>query len=138
MSPKVVRIVVWFATTALAIIMLAAGAPKLGGSESLKEPFIEFGWPDPIYFLTGVAEVVGAIGLLVRQFRVAAAALIGFVMVGAAITNIVNGDPSLVTFNLVLILTCVALAYHDASAQDLSIKDALLSTGRWNPSATGE
>ncbi len=121
MSPKIVRIVVWVATTAIAIIMLAAGAPKLAASESLKEPFVEFGWPDPIYFLTGVAEVLGSIGLLVRQFRVAAAALIGFVMVGAAITNLVNGDVSFVSFNLILVITCGALAHHYASAQGQSI-----------------
>lgn len=138
MSPKVVRIVVWVATTAIAIIMLAAGSAKLAGSEAQKVPFVEFGWPDPIYFLTGVAEVLGAIGLLVRQFRVAAAALVAFIMAGAALTNIVNGDLGLVSFNLILIITCGALAYHYATLEGYSIKEALLTTGRWNPSTSAE
>jgi hypothetical protein len=128
MSPKIVRIVVWLATTALAILMLANGGPKLG----------EFGWTDPIYFLTGVAEVLAAIGLLVRQLRVAACALIAFVMVGAAITNIATGAPELVSFNLILIVTAGALAWHFAMLEGLTIKEALLTTGRWEPTAPAE
>lgn len=135
MSPKIIRIVVWIATTALAIIMLAAGGPKLAGNEALKEPFIDFGWPDPIYFLTGLVEVVAGIALLVRQVRVAACAVIAFVMAGAAITNIGIGSPGVVSFNLILIITCGALAWHYASLEGLSIKQALLTTGRWNPAA---
>lgn len=124
---------VWLVTTVLAIIMLAAGAPKLAGDEALKEPFIEFGWPDPIYFLTGLAEVLGAIGLLVRQFRVAACALIAVVMAGAAITNVVIGTPEFAPFNLVLILTCGALAWYFADAEGRTVQEALLATGRVTP-----
>ncbi len=138
MSPKIVRIVVWLAATALAIIMLAVGGPKLAGDEALKEVFIDFGWPDPIYFLTGVAEVLAGIGLLVRQFRVAACALIAFIMAGAALTNIVTGSPELVSFNLILIVTCGALAWHFASVEGLSVKEALVTTGRWKPRVPAE
>ena len=118
--------------------MLAAGGPKLAGNEALKEVFIDFGWPDPIYFLTGVAEVVAAIGLLVRQFRVAACAVIAFVMAGAAVTNLATGAPGVVSFNLVLIITAAALAVHFASSEGLSIKEALLTTGRWEPTTDTE
>lgn len=138
MPPKIVRIVVWLATTALAIVMLAAGGPKLAGNEALKEVFIDFGWPDPIFFLTGLAEVLAAIGLLVRQFRVAACMLIAFIMAGAAVTNIATGAAGVVSFNLILILTALALAWHFASLEAMSIKEALLTTGRWKPTSADE
>lgn len=138
MSPKITRIIVWLVTTVLAIVMLAAGGPKLAGNEALKEVFIDFGWPDPIYFLTGVAEVLAAIGLLVRQFRVAACGVIAFVMAGAAVTNIVTGAPEQVSFNLILILTCASLAWYFASLENLTVKEALLTTGRWEPEAANE
>ena len=138
MSPKIIRIVVWLATTALAILMLAAGGPKLGGDAALKEVFIEFGWPDPIYFLTGLAEVLAGIGLLVRQVRVAACGLIAFIMAGAAITNIATGAPELVSFNLILILTSGALAWHFAALEGMTIKQALLSTGSLKSSGSSE
>ena len=138
MPPKIVRIVVWLATTALAILMLAAGGPKLGGNEALKEVFIEFGWPDPIYFLTGLAEVVAGIGLLVRQVRVAACGVIAFIMAGAAITNIVTGAADAVSLNLILILTSGALAWHFASLDGLTVKEALLKTGSLNAATANE
>ena len=138
MSPKIVRIVVWLATTALAILMLAAGGPKLGGDEALKEVFVEFGWPDPVYFLTGLAEVIAAIGLLVRQVRVAACGLIASIMAGAAITNIVTGAPEFVSLNLILILTSGALAWHFANLEGLTMKEALLKTGSLKASTTSE
>lgn len=138
MSPKIIRIVVWIVTTVLAIIMLAAGGPKLAGDEAMKAVFIDFGWPDPIYFLTGAAEVIAAIGLLVRQFRVAACALVAFVMAGAAVTNIATGAPGLVSFNMILIVTCAALAWHFATTEGLSVKEALLTTGRWKPAPAAE
>lgn len=138
MSPKIIRIVVWVATTALAIIMLAAGGPKLAGGEAMKAVFIDFGWPDPIYFLTGAVEVVAGIGLLIRQVRVAACAVIAFVMAGAAITNIATGAAELVSFNLILIVTCGALAWHFASLEGLSVKEALVTTGRWKPATADD
>lgn len=138
MSPKIVRVVVWLATTALAILMLAAGAPKLGGNEELKEVFIDFGWPDPIYFLTGLAEVVAGISLLVRQVRVAACGVIAFIMAGAAITNIATGAPELVSFNLILILTSAALAWHFANLEGLTVKAALLKTGSLKVASANE
>ena len=134
MPSNVVRIVAWLATTALAIVMLAAGAPKLTGNEDLKAPFIEFGWPDPVFFLTGLAEVVGAIGLLVKQFRVVAAALLGFIMIGAGITNLVNGDTSLVPLNLVLLVLCGALAQFYAANDGKTVAEAIKSSGQWRPS----
>jgi uncharacterized membrane protein YphA (DoxX/SURF4 family) len=138
MPPKIIRIVVWLATTALAILMLAMGGSKLAGDEAMKQVFIDFGWPDPIYFLTGLAEVLAAIGLLVRQVRVAACGLIAFIMAGAAITNIVTGAPEVVSFNLILILTSAALAWHYADLEGLTIKEAFLKTGSLKASTTSD
>ena len=132
-SSRPVRIVVWVVTTVLAIIILAAGAPKLAGDQAMKEIFIDFGWPDPIYLLTGVAEVLGAIGLLVRQFRVAACAVLALVQTGAAITHIVVGSLELVSFNFILILTFGALAWHFAALEGRTVQEALATTGRATP-----
>lgn len=134
MPSNVVRIVAWLATTALAIVMLAAGAPKLTGNADLKEPFIEFGWPDPVFFLTGLAEVLGAIGLLVKQIRVLAACLLGAIMIGAALTNLVNGDIAFVPFNIVLLMVCGALAQYYAANDGKTVAEAIKSTGQWRPS----
>lgn len=88
--------VLWVLCVGLAIVFLLAGVPKLVGAGTVGlQAAAMRGFPGWIRVLTGIAEVVGAIALLVPRTSSVAAALLAFLMVPAAITQWMSGEPGL-------------------------------------------
>ena len=93
----------------LAGVFLAVGIPKLVGSEPLiLQAAAMRGFPEWIRIVVAIAEVVGAIGLLIPATSAVAATLLALLMVSAAITQRVSGEPGIlvpaVLFLLLLVL----------------------------------
>ena len=93
----------------LAGVFLAVGIPKIIGVEPLiLHAAAMRGFPEWIRVVVAIAEVGGAIGLLIPATSAVAATLLALLMVPAAITQRVSGEPGIlvpaVLFLLLLVL----------------------------------
>src|SRR5262249_54118791 len=101
---KLRRAVLWACVIVLAAAFVLVGTSKLTGLSAVRwsERFAHWGFPARASLLVGVLEVLGGVGLLVARSRRAAAAALASLMVGAAATHLVNGEPFRVIPPLVL------------------------------------
>ena len=79
---------VWALQIVLALAFLAAGGSKLAGVPMMVQIFDQIGIGQWFRFVTGVVEIVGAVGLLIPGFAGPAALWLGFTMVCATITHL--------------------------------------------------
>lgn len=85
MNTKVLSIV-------LSIIFLASGGAKLAGLDFEIAAFTRWSYPLWFMYFTGVIEVAGAIGLLVRRLSALASAGLALVMTGAVATHVLHAE----------------------------------------------
>jgi len=87
-------VVVWVLSILLAAIFLIAGVPKLIGTGTI---FLEAaamrGYPDWLRIVVGIAEVAGAIALLIPRVSTYGAATLALLMIPASITQTLSGEP---------------------------------------------
>lgn len=76
----------------LAVEFLAGGLIKLT-APSMGERFVDWGYPSWFRLVVGAGELVGGALLLSPRRRFLGAALLVVILVGAALTHVVNGDP---------------------------------------------
>lgn len=101
----------------LAAVFLAAGVPKLIGAEPLiLQAAAMRGFPEWIRIVVAVVEVIGAIGLLIPATSAVAATLLALLMVPAAITQRVSGEPGILipAVLFIVLLVLAALRRPDA------------------------
>ena len=100
----------WALQIVLALAFLAAGGSKLAGVPMMVQLFDAIGIGQWFRIVTGLVEVVGAIGLLVPGFSGPAALWLGFTMLCATITHLTvlhtNPAPA-----VVLVILNAVLAY---------------------------
>jgi putative oxidoreductase len=95
-------------SVALAAVFLAAGIPKIIGAEPMiLQAAAMRGFPDWIRIVVAIVEVVGAIGLLVPATSAAAALTLAVLMVPAALTQRVSGEPGILIPTVVFVLLLV-------------------------------
>lgn len=87
---KALYIVSWVFAVLLAVLFVLAGAGKLGGGAT--EMFAKWGYPAWFAIFIGVAEVAGAIGLLIPKLTRLAILGLTLVMIGAAYTHVAAGE----------------------------------------------
>lgn len=115
------NLALWIAAALLALAFLATGLLKITQS---KEKLAEagMGWTEsfspPVIKAIGVAEVLGAIGLILPAVLDVAPALVpvaavglALVMVGAAITHLRRKETQMVVVNVVLLVLAVFVAW---------------------------
>jgi putative oxidoreductase len=79
----------WVLSAILVYVFLAAAVVKLAGARLAVEEFRAFGYPQWLRHAIAGVEIAGAILLLLRKTAPYAAALLGMVMIGAAISHLV-------------------------------------------------
>jgi len=79
----------WVLSAILVYVFLAAAVVKLAGSRLMVEEFRAFGYPPGLRYAIAGVEIAGAMLLLLRKTAPYAAALLGTVMIGAAISHLV-------------------------------------------------
>lgn len=84
-------IALWAVQVLAALAFFVAGTAKFG-DPSWARNFARWGYPDGFYLVIGVAETLGAFCLLVPRIASYAAAVLGAIMVGAALTHVVQGQ----------------------------------------------
>ena len=81
-------ITLWTLSGIVALAFIAAGGSKLAGAAAMVELFDKVGLGQWFRYVTGLLEVIGAIGLLVSRYAFYAAVLLAMVMVGAIIAHV--------------------------------------------------
>lgn len=91
---------VWAPQILLALTFLAAGGFKLAGAAPMVQLFDQIGAGQWFRIVTGLVEIVGAVGLLVPGYAGPAALWLGFTMVCATVVHLTvlhtNPAPALV------------------------------------------
>src|SRR5262249_50981132 len=83
---------VWTLIVLMALEFAAAGLAKFRPGSSWPRMFVAWGFPVWVRPIVGVAEVIGALGLLIGRTRVWACAVLLTVMAGAIATHLVHGE----------------------------------------------
>ena len=115
-SRKPRTIALWSLSVLLALLFLVSGSGKLANGETaggmtFDEQFVAWGLPAWFRFPVGLAEVAGAIGLLVPRLRFYAAAGLTAVMAGAILTHLRIGEAAFAAVPLVLALLTATTAW---------------------------
>jgi putative oxidoreductase len=116
-------VVVWVVDVLVAVLFLYVGVPKILGLETTFFQFAAMrGFPDWLRIVVGICEVVGAIALLIPRLSAAAALGLALLMIPAAITQVMSGEPGvyipIILFVVLLILaerrnpTALRSIYH--------------------------
>ena len=94
----------------LAVLYVGAGVPKVVGVESAVTGFQSMGYPAWFRVVIGVIEIGGGVALLIPRLAFYAAGALGVVMIGAAYTLVVHGEPG-IAIPIVCLLLLATLAY---------------------------
>ena len=108
---RVQSVISWIVQVLLAALYVLTSSAKLIGRPQTIERFRHWGFPEKFYFVIGVLELLGAIGLLIP--RLAGYAAIGLIllMIGAAATHLVNGEGLQVLRPLIFIVFLAFVVY---------------------------
>ena len=106
------NILVWALAVLLAFVFLFAGGAKLLGSRAMIQEFTQIGAGQWLRYVTGVLEILGALGVLVPRYRFWAALQLAAVMAGATAINLfVLHTGSLARLTVVLLLLSLVFAW---------------------------
>jgi len=88
------RLAVWGGAIFLAVAFVAVGVSKLGGASAMgwAARFGHWGYPANTQYVVGVFEILGGLGVLIPQWRRAAALTLGALMLGALCTHVVHAE----------------------------------------------
>ncbi|HJX90992.1 MAG TPA: DoxX family protein [Pyrinomonadaceae bacterium] len=89
---RVKDVTLWIVQILLATFFVLAASGKLMSRPQWIERFRNWGFPDKFYLIIGALELVGAIGLVIPRIAGYAAAGLILIMIGAALTNLINGE----------------------------------------------
>jgi uncharacterized membrane protein YphA (DoxX/SURF4 family) len=109
----------------LAAVFLAAGVPKLVGAEPLiLQAAAMRGFPDWIRIVVAIVEVVGGIALLIPATSAVAATMLALLMLPAAITQRVSGEPGMLIPATLFVLLLVLAVMRRLDAVRTMWRDA--------------
>jgi uncharacterized membrane protein YphA (DoxX/SURF4 family) len=106
---KLKFIALWILQFLLAALFAIQGIVKLGGSPAWASRFSRWGYPDHFYLAVGLAELLGAIALLIPRLAKFGALLLIAIMTGATATHIIHGEPQVVTTLVLFVLLAIIL-----------------------------
>ena len=92
-----------------------SGVQKLMGVQSWIDQFKAFGYPIWFMYLTGVLQVLGALGLWIPATRMWAVLGVIIIMLGAAFSNLSIGAYTFIIPNIVLIALAVGVIWFSRS-----------------------
>lgn len=116
MAPKARTILLWSLSVLLALLFLMSGSGKLlngkaSDGQTFDREFEHWGYPSWFRFPVGLAEVAGAVGLLVPRLRPYAAGGLFLLMAGAAVTHLRIGEAPYAAIPLALGALAFAVAW---------------------------
>jgi putative oxidoreductase len=83
-------VALWIVSLLMAVVMIGPGLQKFT-SPAWERMFRAWGYPEGFYLVIGAIEVLGGIALLIPRVASASAIMLVVVMLGAAVTQMLNG-----------------------------------------------
>ncbi|MEP2772976.1 MAG: DoxX family protein [Fulvivirga sp.] len=119
------KIIYWVATIWLSLGMLSTGIVQIISMEEEVDKMAQLGYPAYFLIIIGVWKLLGVLVVLLPKFPVLkewAYAGFFFVMSGAIVSHLVNGDDVIELFGptLLLILTIVSWLYRPSNGKLIS------------------
>ena len=114
------NIATWLLTVPLAALFLLAGAGKFG-AEAVAN-FERFGYGDAFRVFIGIAELAGAMGLLVPRLATWAAAGLVVIMAGAVYTHIAVGISIAFPAVVGVLLAALSVLRHGTALRPSSLR----------------
>jgi uncharacterized membrane protein YphA (DoxX/SURF4 family) len=97
----------------LGVAHLVFGVTKLVAIPTLVEQFRAWQLPPWMMTFVGVAQVLGGVGLLIRNLRLPSSFAMGLVMIGATVTVLATGREAFnAPLTIALALLCFAVTGH--------------------------
>ena len=106
----------WVLTSLLTALFTMMGVPKVLGHGGWGTRFAAWGYPSWFVVVVGVAELGGAIMLLVPRLATLGGFLLALIMLGAVATHLLHGETARVLVPLVLFAVLTALAWARRNA----------------------
>jgi putative oxidoreductase len=113
-------IVLWTVTVLLAVFFTMMGLPKLLGLGGWAGRFATWGYPPSFVILVGVAELAGAVMVLIPRLAILGGALLAVIMLGAAATHLLHGETARVLVPLVLFAVLTVVTVVSRARRSLS------------------
>lgn len=115
---------VWVLEVALAAVFILAGVTKLLGTETfVLQAAAMHGFPEWIRVVVAVVEIVCGIALLIPGLTTNAALALAVLMIPAAITQVISGQPGLVVPIVLFLLLLFLAERREPVAVRTSIRD---------------
>ena len=99
----------WVLQLLLAALFAIQGIMKLSGSPAWISRFRAWGYPDRFYLVVGLAELLGAVLLLIPRLARIGAVMLLVVMVGATATHLIHREPQILTTMVLATLLAIVL-----------------------------
>jgi uncharacterized membrane protein YphA (DoxX/SURF4 family) len=97
----------------LGVAHLVFGATKLAAIPALVEQFRAWQLPPWMMYFVGTAQVLGGVGLLIRNLRLPSSFAMGLVMIGATVTVLATGHEAFnAPLTILIAVLCFAVAGH--------------------------
>lgn len=101
--------VFYLLTGGVALLYVITGIIKLFNFNSVAAEFESWGYHPAFMYILGLAEIAGAISLMIPKIRIAGIVGLGIVMLGAIGTHIYAEEYYLILLPFVLLLVLIAL-----------------------------
>jgi uncharacterized membrane protein YphA (DoxX/SURF4 family) len=108
---RVKSVISWVVQILLATFYVLAASGKLMSRPQVIEMFRHWGFPDKFYLVVGALELLGAIGVLIPRLAGYAASGLIVLMIGAALTHLINGEGLQVLRPLIFIMSLALIVY---------------------------
>ena len=108
---SVKSVISWVVQILLAAFFVLAASGKLISRPQVIEIFRNWGFPEKFYLVIGALELLGAIGLLIPRLAGYAAAGLVLLMIGAALTHLLNAEGWQVLRPLIFIVFLTLVVY---------------------------
>jgi uncharacterized membrane protein YphA (DoxX/SURF4 family) len=102
---------IWVLSGLVALAFTGAGLMKVSGNEEMVNNFARWGFPAFFVTFVGIAELAGALGVLVPRLRFAAATGLTALMAGATGTHLVYGEVAHSGPAVILLVVTTVLAW---------------------------
>ena len=114
MKQKSIKIIYWIFTILFAAFMIFSGVSELVQTEQGNQVLTDLGYPLYLNLILGAAKILGAIALIVPQFKIIkewAYAGFTFDILGASASFVLNGDGFAATVMPLIFLVIMFVSY---------------------------
>jgi uncharacterized membrane protein YphA (DoxX/SURF4 family) len=112
------------ACAVLSALFVLAALPKLLGVDLVAEAFQGWEYPVEFMYVVGLLELSGAFLILIPTAARFGFAMLIFVMCGAVVTHLMDGEIGFALIPLVMVAALAIVAKHDKSSEELLPKTA--------------